>query len=165
MRGSGNRVLLPFIVAVFCAIALAAPHVDARDRTTDATDMQALRDAMKSDKRAYIAKMLALTNAEARRFWPIYDTYERVIDDTSRRRVVAVKDLIARDSPTTSLAAKSLTNELVNIYDAEAKARLRLARRVMRALPPVKAARYLQLEDKLQAIRDYDTASAVPLVH
>jgi len=165
MRGSGNRVLLPFIVAVFCAIALAAPHVDARDRTTDATDMQALRDAMKSDKRAYIAKMLALTNAEARRFWPIYDTYERVIDDTSRRRVVAVKDLIARDSPTTSLAAKNLTNELVNIYDAEAKARLRLARRVMRALPPVKAARYLQLEDKLQAIRDYDTASAVPLVH
>jgi hypothetical protein len=35
----------------------------------------------------------------------------------------------------------------------------------MRALPPVKVARYLQLEDKLQAIRDYDIASAVPLVH
>jgi hypothetical protein len=35
----------------------------------------------------------------------------------------------------------------------------------MRALPAVKAARYLQLEDKLQSIRDYDIASTVPLVH
>jgi hypothetical protein len=86
------------------------------------------------------------------------------MDETSRRRVIAVKELVVRDSPTTSLAAKNLTVELVNIYDTEAKARLRLARRVMRALPPVKAARYLQLEDKMLAVRDYDEASAVPLI-
>jgi hypothetical protein len=55
--------------------------------------------------------------------------------------------------------------ELVNIYDTEAKAHLRVARRVMRALPAIKAARYLQLEDKMLAVRDYDEASAVPLVH
>jgi hypothetical protein len=54
--------------------------------------------------------------------------------------------------------------DLVNIYDTEAKAHLRLARRMMRALPAVKAARYLQLEDKMLAVRDYDTASAVPLI-
>jgi hypothetical protein len=35
----------------------------------------------------------------------------------------------------------------------------------MRALPAIKAARYLQLEDKMLAVRDYDEASAVPLVH
>ena len=163
-HGLRNRVVLPLLVAIFCAFALATPRVDAQDRTADATDMQALRDAMKTDKRGYIAKMLALTDAEAKRFWPIYDSYEQVIDDTSRRHVVAVKDLVVRDSPTTSLAAKNLTLELVNIYDTEAKARLRLARRVMRALPPVKAARFLQLEDKMLAVRDYDEASAVPLI-
>jgi hypothetical protein len=119
---------------------------------------------MKADKRAYVEKTLALTSAEAKAFWPIYDSYERVMEDTSRRRVVALKDLVFRDSPTTNLAAKNLTQELVSIYDTEAKARLRLARRVMRALPPVKAARYLQLEDKMLAVRDYDEASAVPLI-
>jgi Spy/CpxP family protein refolding chaperone len=163
-RGLGNRAALSLIVAMFCAFALASPRVDAQDRTTDATDMQALREAMKTDKRGYIAKTLALTNAEAKRFWPIYDSYDRIMDETSRRRVIAVKELVVRDSPTTSLAAKNLTVELVNIYDTEAKARLRLARRVMRALPPVKAARYLQLEDKMLAVRDYDEASAVPLI-
>jgi hypothetical protein len=163
LRWLGDRVVNPLVVAAFLAIALAAPQVRAQDKA-DATEMQTLRNAMKTDKRAYVASMLSLTNAEAKRFWPIYDAYQRIIDATSERRVVAFKDLIVRDSPTTSLAAKNLALELTNIYDTEAKARLRLARRVMRALPPIKAARCLQLEDKMLAIRDYDEASAVPLV-
>ena len=165
MRNLGNRVVHPLVAAVFLfAIAIAAPQAHAQDRIGDVTDMQALRNAMKTDKRAYIEKTLALTSAEAKRFWPIYDGYERVMEDTSRRRVVALKDLVFRDSPTPSLAAKNLTQELVGIYDTESKARLRLARRVMKALPPVKAARFLQLEDKMLAVRDYDEASAVPLI-
>ena len=164
LRWWGNRGVNSLVVAFFLGIALVSPHAHAQDRTADATDMQALRDAMKTDKRAYIASMLSLTSAEAKRFWPIYDGYQRVIDDTSQRRVVVLKDLVVRDSPMSSLAAKNLTLELVSIYDTEAKARLRLARRVMRALPPIKAARYLQLEDKMLAVRDYDEASAVPLV-
>jgi len=149
---------------LFGAAMIAATCASAEDKIADVTDMQALRNAMKADKRAYVEKTLALTSAEAKAFWPIYDSYERVMEDTSRRRVVALKDLVFRDSPTTNLAAKNLTQELVSIYDTEAKARLRLARRVMRALPPVKAARYLQLEDKMLAVRDYDEASAVPLI-
>jgi Spy/CpxP family protein refolding chaperone len=159
-----NRVLNPLVAAAFLAIALAVPQVHAQEKAADATDLQALRNAIKTDKRAYIASMLSLTNAEAKRFWPIYDSYQRILDETSQRRVVAFRDLVFRDSPMTNLAAKNLAQELTNIYDTEAKARLRLARRVMRALPPIKAMRYLQLEDKMLAVRDYDEASAVPLV-
>ena len=159
------RVVHPLVVAVFLGIALASAPAHSQDTTAGATDIQAVRDALKTDKRAYIASMLSLTSAEAKRFWPIYDSYQRVIDETSQRRVVALKDLVMRDSPTTNLAAKNVMLELLNIYDTEAKAHLRLARRVMRALPAIKAARYLQLEDKMLAVRDYDTASAVPLIH
>ena len=165
LRYLSNRVVNPLVVAIFLGTALVSVHAHAQDKSADATDIQVLRDALKTDKRAYIASMLSLTSAEAKRFWPIYDSYQRVIDDTSQRRVVAFKDLVMRDSPTTNLAAKNVMLELVNIYDTEAKAHLRLARRVMRALPAIKAARYLQLEDKMLAVRDYDEASAVPLVH
>jgi len=50
------------------------------------------------------------------------------------------------------------------VDEAETRSRHTLRNRLMRALPPIKAARYLQLEDKLQAIRDYDVASTVPLI-
>jgi hypothetical protein len=34
----------------------------------------------------------------------------------------------------------------------------------MRVLPPVKAARYLQLESKIRAVQAYDIASTIPLI-
>ena len=36
--------------------------------------------------------------------------------------------------------------------------------RLLKALPPIKAARYLQLESKIRALQDYDIASTIPLV-
>jgi Spy/CpxP family protein refolding chaperone len=145
--------------------ALGAPLVSAQDRAADVTDMQALRDVVKTDKRAYVASVLSLTDAEAKRFWPIYDAYQRTLNETSRRRVVALEALLFRDKAMTNMAAKNLITELMAVDDAEEKARMRIRNRLMRALPAIKAARYLQLEDKIQAVRDYDLASTIPLIH
>ena len=152
------------VIAAMLAAVLAAPAVLAQDKAADVTDMQALRAAVKADKHAFVASALNLTDREASRFWPIYDTYQRNLDSTSRRRVVALEGLLFRDKAMTNLAASNLVNELTALDDAEVKARRTLSNRLMRALPPIKAARYLQLEDKIQAVRDYDIASAVPLV-
>jgi hypothetical protein len=64
----------------------------------------------------------------------------------------------------TNLAAKNVITELMTVDEAEVKARHTLRRRLMRALPPIKAAQYLQLEDKIQAVQDYDIAATVPLI-
>ena len=159
-------------IAVAALVALAvfgAPLADAQDsaqgRSGDVTDMQALRAAVKADKRAYVASMLSLTNTEAKRFWPIYDAFQRNLEMNSRRRVIAVEGLLFRDMVMTNLAAKNVITELMAVDEAEVKARHRLRNRLMRVLPPMKAARYLQLEDKIQAVRDYDVASTVPLIH
>lgn len=152
------------VIAAMLAVVLAAPAVLAQDKAADVTDMQALRAAIKADKHAFVASTLNLTDREASRFWPIYDTYQRALDSTSRRRVVALEGLLFRDKAMTNLAARNLVNELTALDDAEVKARHTLRNRLMRALPPIKVARYLQLEDKVQAVRDYDIASTVPLV-
>ena len=154
-----------------CIASLPAPGAHAQNgaaaaqASRDFTDMQKLRDEARADKRALVADALQLTDAEAKRFWPIYDTYQRSLDETNRRRVLALEGLMFREQKMTNLAAKRLVTELMAIDDAEAKARHALRNRLMRSLPSVKVARYLQLEDKLQAIRDYDVASSVPLVH
>jgi len=152
------------LAAFFAVAAMAAPIAFAQDKTADATDMQALRAAAKSDKHALVASTLNLTGAEAKRFWPIFDTYQRNLDLTSRRRVVALEGLLSRDASMTNLAARNVITELMAVDEAETRSRHTLRNRLMRALPPIKAARYLQLEDKLQAIRDYDVASTVPLI-
>ncbi|HEV3238890.1 MAG TPA: hypothetical protein VG429_00695 [Casimicrobiaceae bacterium] len=156
-------------VALFAVALLAAPACWAEDKIADVTDLQALRTAVRADKKAYVASTLQLTATEAKRFWPIYDAYQRVLEQSNRRRVVAVEGLIALDRPISDLYAKSLATELIAADEAELKARRTMHNRLMRGvptrvLPPKKAARFLQLESKIRAVLAYDIAETIPLV-
>jgi Spy/CpxP family protein refolding chaperone len=149
---------------LFAVASIVTSPAWAQDKPSDVTDMQALRAAVRSDRRAFVASTLYLTDAQARRFWPIYDAYQRTLDMTNRQRVVAVEGLVGRNRPLTDLYARSLANDLISSDEAEIKARRTMQNRVMRALPPTKAARYLQLESKIRAVQAYDLAATIPLV-
>ena len=158
-----------FAAVLIAVVLIAAQSVRAEDKTADVTDMQALRSAVRADKKAFVESTLKLTPAEAKRFWPIYDNYESVLDRSNQRRVVAVEALVVMDKPITDLYARNLANELIAADEAEMKARRTLHNRLMRGvptrvLPPRKAARYLQLESKIRAVLAYDIAATIPLV-
>jgi len=146
------------------AATLIAPLSRAADAVADVTDMQALRSAVKSDKRAYVASVLKLNDAEAQKFWPIYDLYQKSLNLADRRRTRAIVEVVGTDRPMTDPYARSLATELIATDEAEIKARRTLQNRLMRALPPRKAARYLQLESKIRAVEAYEIAQALPLV-
>lgn len=156
MKNSLTAILLTCIL-IFPTIVIAQNSV------ADVTDMQALRASVKADKRAFVAATLALTEAEAKKFWPIYDAYQRSLEAANRIRAVALGGLLSRDRPITDLYAKQLAADLVESDEAEVKARRTLYKRVMRALPATKAARYLHLEWKVRAMQNYDLAVAFPL--
>ena len=142
---------------LFVVISLIAPVAVAEDKIADVTDMQVLRAAVKSDKKAFVASTMKLTGAEAKKFWPIYDAYQRTVDVSNQRRALAIEAVIAKDESLSSLYARNLANELIANDEAEIRARrLRLTLRL--------AARYLQLESKIRAVQDYDIASTIPLV-
>jgi len=72
-------------VVLFAAVMIAAQSSWAEDKIADVTDMDALRGDVRADKKAFVASTPKLTTVGARRFWPIYDTYQRVVDATNRR--------------------------------------------------------------------------------
>jgi len=149
--------------AALVALAFAgAPH--AQPTIGDATDMQALRQAMKTDKRALVASTLALTDKEAKKFWPAYDTYQRSLDMLGRARAVSAEGSLDREHDISNRAAKDLVTRNMQADEAEMRARRKMFNAVMRALPAAKAARYIQLEAKIRAVQAYDIAQAFPLV-
>ena len=153
------------VAVLLLAVALvAAQSASAEDKMADVTDMRALQKSVQIDKRTFVATTLELTDAETKTFWPIYDAYQRNLEAANRRRVVVVERLIALDKPLSDLYAKNLANELLAADDAELKARKTLQSRVMKALSPRKAARYLQLESKIRALHAYDIAATIPLI-
>ena len=161
-----------YVAAVLFGAAMIAAQstVAAEDKTADVTDMEALRKAVRSDKKVLVASTLKLTDAEAKRFWPLYDAYQRDVDLANRRRNVVVEVLICRDKPLSDLYARNLATELMAADEAEVKSRRTLQNRLMRGvptriLPPRKAARYLQLESKIRAVQAYDIAATIPLIN
>jgi Spy/CpxP family protein refolding chaperone len=151
-------------VITFAAAMIVASPGTAQDRTADEAAITALRTAAKANKRALVASTLNLTDAEAKKFWPIYDRYQRDFDMLNRERNTTLEGLVARDRPMSDLYAKTLATELITVEEQEIKARRKMHNAVMRALPPKKAARYLQLESKIRAVQAYDIAVAFPLI-
>ncbi len=155
------------LLAAVLALAVtfgAAPIAAAQGTLADGTDLNALRAAVKADKRAYVASALQLTPEEAKKFWPVYDAYQRKLDVTSMRRGRMVEEILGRDRPMSDAYAKNLVEELVAIDEEETRALRALARQAQKALPARKAARYLQIESKIRATQAYDIAAVMPLV-
>lgn len=146
------------------AMTLAVIPASAQDKASDVTDMQALQTAVRADKRGYVTSAMALSQSEAAKFWPLYDTYQRELEQANRRRTVALVSVVGQGATISDLHARNVVKELVAADDAELKARRALRDRVMKALPARKAIRYLQLESKIRAAQDYDLATTIPLL-
>ena len=155
---------------VLAAAAIVAQPVWAEGNVADVTDMQALREAVRADKKAFVTATLKLTDAEAKKFWPIYVAYQRDLDVVNRRRVRALETLVGRDKAMSDIYARNLAAELIATDEAEIKLRRALQNRLMSrtpgrtVMPAAKAARYLQLESKIRAYQAYDIAVTFPLV-
>jgi hypothetical protein len=151
------------VAACIVALALVAPAAQAQDNAAAVADLQTLQKAARADKRALVAKTLDLSATEGKRFWPIYDKLQADLANLNRQRNVALETLVNRDRPVTDAYAKQLVNDLMSLEEQEIKAMRKAANASLRALPPRKAARYMQLEQKLRAVQDYEIAIAFPL--
>jgi Spy/CpxP family protein refolding chaperone len=151
-------------VALGLLLVLGVSSARADINVGDGTDTAMLRQAVKTDRRALVAATITLTNAEAKKFWPIYESYQRAMDVINRQRNVSFEALLAYDKPMSNLAARNLARDLLAQDEAEVRAKRKMFNAVMRALPALKAARYVQLEAKISAIQAYDIAAAFPLI-
>src|SRR6478672_8976803 len=55
----------------------------AQDKPAD--NMQILRDKIKADKKLLVATNMELTESEAKDFWPIYDDYQKDLQNINQR--------------------------------------------------------------------------------
>ena len=139
------------------------PLSAAQDKPAD--NMQILRDKIKGDKKLVVATNMELTESEAKGFWPVYEAYQKDLKKINQR-IGKVLDSYADDARRKSLTndkAKKLIDEAVSIEQTEANIKSTFAPKLSKALPVIKVARYLQIENKIRAVMKYDLAQGVPL--
>jgi hypothetical protein len=152
-----------FIMAFAVAIALVTP---AMSQSAANTNMDILRQKVKADKKLVVAQNLNLTDAEGAMFWPVYDAYQKDLQQINQRLVAAIQAYAEayNKGPVTDESAKTLLDQALAVDDAEAKLKSALVPKVMAVLPAMKAARYIQIESKIRAALRYELAADIPLV-
>jgi hypothetical protein len=128
--------------------------------------MDILRQKVKADKKLVVAANLQLTDAEGAAFWPVYEAYQKDLQQLNQRMgamVVSYANAYNK-GPVANDVAKKLLDEALAVDDAEAKLRASYAPKILGVLPATKAARYIQIENKIRAALRYELAAGIPLV-
>lgn len=152
------------LAVIALAAALAQPVI-AQDKS-GATNMEILRQKIKADKKLVVAANMQLSEAEAKTFWPIYDAYQNDLQKINQRLGKLIVDYAQayNKGMVPDATAKKLLNEAVAIEEAEVKLKRSYIPRLEKALPDMKVARYLQIENKIRSIVKYELAAEIPLV-
>lgn len=144
------------------SLALTATALSAQDKP--ASNMDLVREKIKADKKLVVAEGMALTETEAKAFWPVYDAYQADLGKINQRTVKLIKDYAASYKAMTDAVAGALLDESIAI-ERDRVAMLQSYRPKFAAvLPAIKVARYYQIENKIRAAINYDLAANIPIM-
>jgi hypothetical protein len=156
-----GRVGASIGAAVIAALLPAA--ADAR-QVSAWTEIEQLRADLKSDRQAVVAVNLPLSEAESKAFWPVYKDYRGEVDKLGDRTAKLIAAYAANYQTMDETKATAFFNEWQSIERDRSALRDKYVPRVRKVLPVPKAARYFQIENKMDAIVNIGLAADIPLV-
>lgn len=153
------------VIASLTLGAMLAAPVYAADLAKDDPASITLQK-IKADKKYIVSQNMALTDAEAAAFWPVYDEYQAGLYKLNERTVGVIKayaDQFNSNTVTDASAAKLLNDQLAIETDEVALKKATIPK-LNKALPGIKVTRYMQIENKLRAIVKAQLADKIPLI-
>jgi hypothetical protein len=159
------KTVLRFVVSIglICGLAAAAAAQPAQSATTN---MEILAQKIKADKKLLVAQTMGLTDAEGKAFWPIYDAYQADLGKINDRLRAGI-DAYAKDynaNTMTDAKAAAMTSEMIAIEEALVALKKTYAAKLNGVVPAAKIARYVQVENKVRALVNYELAAGIPFV-
>ena len=131
------------------------------------TNMEILKQKLKADKKLLVAGNMDLSDAEAKKFWPIYDAYQKDLEQVNQKLGHTIKEYADafNKGPLPDGTAKKLLNEVLSLEEQETKLKRTYAEKLEKALPYSKVARYIQIENKIRALIRMELAQGIPLAY
>jgi hypothetical protein len=162
-----SRTALKVIGAAIAALGFVftmSAEVAAQENPPN--NMQVLAEKIKANKKLVVDTNMGLTESEAKVFWPIYDAYQKDLAQLNGRWYKLIKTYAGyyNSNTLTDANAKELTVDAMAIETAELELKKSYLPKLYGALPAVKVARYIQIENKVRAIVKLDLAAEVPLI-
>lgn len=126
--------------------------------------MEVIRSTIKAEKVAAITEQMEFTDAEAGVFWPIYREYDVKLATIYDERLALIRDYALNYEDMTDEKAKELVKKSFDIEERIIKVRKEYVGKFEKALSPIRAAKFSQLERRINLMIDLQIASALPII-
>jgi len=145
---------LVFAILVLFAITSSAQDLD--------STMEMLRSDIKTEKVAYITEVMQFTEDESTAFWPIYREYQFKLDEIADQYLGNIKTYGENYGSLSDEMASDLVKDGFDLKKDRLNLQKDYFKKFSKALSPVKAARWVQLENQLGLLLELQVVSAIP---
>ena len=125
--------------------------------------MELTRDVIKTEKKAAIAEATQLTDTESTPFWALYNEYNSKMTDVNTKLINLIIDYSDNYGNMNNEKAKELFNNSLKIKQESLKLEKKYFKKFLKILPPAKAVRYFQAENKIKSMINAKLALEIPL--
>ena len=127
-------------------------------------DVQLLRSDIRSAKKQIIAENMKLTDAQAEKFWPVYDAYTQETTKIGDARYALVKEYAQSYVNMTDAEADSLVEKMATLDVQTATLRQEWVPKFRKVLTGKQAALFFQLDKRINLLLDLQFAANIPVV-
>jgi hypothetical protein len=167
-----SRLLLTLIVVIAWPLAAAAqtaqaakplPRDEARARNLNAYS-ELLRSDVRTHKVALITEMMQFTDAEDKAFWPVYREYEYALSRLNDDRLALIEDYARSYTTLTPSVATDLVTRALDLEARRTALKQTYFAKLTTALPPLTAAKVMQVEQQILLLVDLQIAASLPVL-
>jgi hypothetical protein len=127
-------------------------------------DLDLLRKDLRSQKKQLIAANLKLTDAEATKFWPVYDQYTAELVKINDQKYALIQDYADHWGTMTDQQALMFTRQWLDVDIATTQLRQKYVPIVSQVLNGRSTATFFQLDRRISMMIDLQLASQIPVV-
>ena len=143
---------------VLALMATVSPAQEIND------EIELTRSVIQTQRQAIVTAAMQLSGDESESFWPLYREYREAMRKVDNRSVKLITDYSENLDIMSDEIAQEMLKEFIGIRQGELDVTRKYLKRFQKILPATKVARFFQLENKLDAVIDFELASEVPLV-
>jgi len=168
-------ILTGMLLGGLCTLALVKPHqkAHAQESSSQTTliftqsasdqDIQLMRQDLRNKKRQIIADNLPLSEAEAEKFWPIYEDYTTNLKHINDEKYELVKNYVRSWGNMSDHDALIYIRRWLEVDQEVQALRSRYVPKVSQVLTGKGAATFFQLDRRVSMMMDIQLASQIPL--
>jgi hypothetical protein len=150
------------LLALALMIVIVGAAASLFAQTSD--EIELTREVIRTQKKAIVAANMGLTEEESQAFWPVYNDFQNDLRKVNDRVVKLITAYASEYETLTDERSQEMLVESMSIDKDTLALRESYLEKFSAVLPAKKVVRYYQIENKLEAIIDYDLADNIPLV-